>query len=40
MEEERTNDERMKVLSMEWKSKRTSKDKVKKEKHGKQKGLK
>ena len=46
MEEERTNNEMMKVssteqevLSMEWESKRTSKDKVKKEKHGKQKGL-
>ena len=46
MEEERTNNERMKVSSteqevssMEWESKRTSKDKVKKEKHGKQKGL-
>ena len=46
MEEERTNNERMKVLSteqevssMEWEGKRTSKDKVKKEKHGMQKGL-
>ena len=46
MEEERTDNEMMKVssteqevLSMEWESERTSKDKVKKEKHGKQKGL-